>query len=148
LATSNKNFKVKNGLDVSGAATASSFVKNGGTATEFLMADGSVSAGSGSSIEVSEIPPENPTNGSQWFDTIVERLNIYYSGRWITIATIDDTLTVPNHIHDENGLVVSTFIDGAGPDATPQGTVADGGTPFTTDWENTFNGGFAVSNYS
>lgn len=45
MATSNKNFKVKNGLDVSGAATASSFVKPGGTSGQFLMADGSVSDG-------------------------------------------------------------------------------------------------------
>jgi len=41
LATSNKNFRVKNGLDVAGAATADSFVKVGGTSDEFLMADGS-----------------------------------------------------------------------------------------------------------
>jgi hypothetical protein len=43
LATSNKNFKVKNGLDVSGAATANSFIKAGGTSVQFLKADGSVS---------------------------------------------------------------------------------------------------------
>ena len=45
MATSNKNFKVKNGLDVGGAATATSFVKDGGSASEFLMADGTVSTG-------------------------------------------------------------------------------------------------------
>jgi hypothetical protein len=41
LATSNKNFKVKNGLDVAGATSANSFVKTGGTSSQFLMADGS-----------------------------------------------------------------------------------------------------------
>jgi hypothetical protein len=45
LATSNKNFKVKNGLDVGGATTATSFVKDGGSASEFLMADGTVLTG-------------------------------------------------------------------------------------------------------
>jgi hypothetical protein len=42
LATSNKNFRVKHGLDVTGNASASSFVKLGGHSAQFLMADGSV----------------------------------------------------------------------------------------------------------
>jgi hypothetical protein len=39
------NLKVRQNATVSGTATASSFVKDGGTSSQFLMADGSVSTG-------------------------------------------------------------------------------------------------------
>jgi hypothetical protein len=37
-----KNFKVKNGIDAGGAITGTSIVKSGGTSSQFLKADGSV----------------------------------------------------------------------------------------------------------
>jgi hypothetical protein len=52
LATSNKNFRVKHGLDVTGNASASSFVKLGGHSAQFLMADGSVMEGVGVNYNV------------------------------------------------------------------------------------------------
>jgi microcystin-dependent protein len=81
LATSNKNFKVKNGLDVSGAATANSFVKTGGTAAQFLKADGSVSEGS--SAQVSETAPSSPAEGDIWFNSSNTITYVYYDGFWI-----------------------------------------------------------------
>jgi microcystin-dependent protein len=83
LATSNKNFKVKNGLDVSGAATASSFVKTGGTSDEFLMADGSVSEGGGGSLEVSETPPSSPSEGDIWYNSTTGQTFVYYDSFWV-----------------------------------------------------------------
>jgi microcystin-dependent protein len=85
LATSNKNFKVKNGLDVSGTATASSFVKTGGTSDEFLMADGSVSAGGGGggSLEVSETPPSSPSEGDIWYNSQTGQTFVYYDSFWV-----------------------------------------------------------------
>ena len=85
MATSNKNFKVKNGLDVSGTATASSFVKTGGTSAEFLMADGSVSAGSGGggSLEVSETPPSSPSEGDIWYNSQTGQTFVYYDSFWV-----------------------------------------------------------------
>jgi hypothetical protein len=85
LATSNKNFKVKNGLDVSGTATASSFVKTGGTSADFLMADGSVSAGGGggSSLEVSETPPASPSLGDIWYNSSSGKTFVYYDSYWV-----------------------------------------------------------------
>ena len=52
MATSNKNFRVKHGLDVTGNASASSFVKLGGHSAQFLMADGSVMEGVGVNYNV------------------------------------------------------------------------------------------------
>ena len=83
MATSNKNFKVKNGLDVSGTATASSFVKTGGTSAEFLMADGSVSAGGGGSLEVSQTPPISPSEGDIWYNSQTGQTFVYYDSFWV-----------------------------------------------------------------
>jgi hypothetical protein len=48
MATVNKDFRVKNGLIVeSGSVTAPSIIKTGGTSSQYLMADGSVSTGGG-----------------------------------------------------------------------------------------------------
>jgi microcystin-dependent protein len=84
LATSNKNFKVKNGLDVSGTATASSFVKTGGSSDEFLMADGSVSeGGGGGSLEVSQTPPASPSEGDIWYNSQTGQTFVYYDSFWV-----------------------------------------------------------------
>ena len=83
MATSNKNFKVKNGLDVSGAATAESFVKTGGSAAQFLMADGSVSEGGGGSLEVSQTPPDSPSEGDIWYNSTTGQTFVYYDSFWV-----------------------------------------------------------------
>jgi microcystin-dependent protein len=87
LATSNKNFKVKNGLDVSGAATASSFVKTGGSAAQFLMADGSISENAGGSVEVSPTPPESPSEGDIWYNSTTGQTFVYYDSFWVENVT-------------------------------------------------------------
>ena len=86
MATSNKNFKVKNGLDVSGAATAESFVKTGGSAAQFLMADGSISDGAGS-LEVSPTPPESPSEGDIWYNSTTGQTFVYYDSFWVENVT-------------------------------------------------------------
>ena len=90
MATSNKNFKVKNGLDVSGAATASSFVKTGGTSAQFLMADGSISSGGGGgggSLEVSQTPPSSPSLGDIWYNSQTGQTFVYYDSYWVENIT-------------------------------------------------------------
>jgi hypothetical protein len=154
LAAVDKDFKVKNGLRVTGDAVIGGTISAATpTSPEHLTTKGyvdSILAESGG-IVVGSTPPEDPNNGDLWFDTLVERVNVYYNGLWLTIATIDDTLTIPDHIHDTsidgNGLIVTTFVD-AGSFNDPQGTGVDGGDPYTTDWANTFNGGIAVDNFN
>ena len=41
------SINISGGVNVAGIVTASSFVKTGGTASQYLMADGSVSSGGG-----------------------------------------------------------------------------------------------------
>jgi hypothetical protein len=81
LATSNKNFKVKNGLDVGGAAEASSFVKTGGAANQFLKADGSIS--NGGSAQVSATPPSYPASGDLWYNSETGQVFVYYDSYWV-----------------------------------------------------------------
>jgi hypothetical protein len=154
MATVDKDFKVKNGLQVNGDAVINGTISAATpTLSNHVATKAYVDAISGgtSGIVVGSTPPEDAINGSLWFDTLVERVNVYYDGQWLTIATIDDTLEIPDHIHDTsidgNGLIVTTFVDG-GSFNDPQGTGVDGGTPFTTVWVNEFIGGIAIDNYN
>jgi hypothetical protein len=152
LATVNKDFKVKNGLQVNGDAVINGTVSAANpTASGHLATKAYVDAAASSGIPSGATPPEDPENGNLWFDTLTERVNVHYNGSWLTIATIDDTLNIPDHIHDTsidgNGLIVTTFVDG-GSFNSPQGTGVDGGTPFTTVFINTFTGGIAVDNFN
>jgi hypothetical protein len=151
LSTFDKDFKVKNGIQVAGDGIFGGTISAATpTSSSHLATKGYVDALAGG-IPVGTQSPENPNDGDLWFDTLTERVNVYYSGTWITIATIDDTLTIPDHIHDTsidgNGLIVTTFVDG-GSFNSPQGTAADGQFPETTDWARTFNGGIAIDNYN
>jgi hypothetical protein len=86
-----------------------------------------------------------------WFDTLTQRVNVYYEQNWLTIASIDDTLNLPDHIHDTsidgNGLIVTTFVS-AGSFNDPQGTSIDGGEANTVVFTQTFDGGLAVDNFN
>jgi hypothetical protein len=151
LATVNKDFKVKNGLQVNGDAVIGGTVSGATpTASDHLTTKEYVDALVGG-MPVGVTPPEDPDNGDLWFDTLVDRINVYYEGQWMTIATIDDTLTIPDHIHDTsidgNGLIVTQFISG-GSFNEPQGTPVSGGAPNTVSFSDTYDGGIAVDNFN
>lgn len=153
MATIDKDFKVKNGIQVAGNAVVVGNITSAAPVldahlTTKLYVDSLIASGS---VAVGSVAPSNPTNGMQWLDTIVERLNVYYEGTWRTIATIDDTLNIANHIHDTsidgNGFIVTRFVD-AGSIFEPQGTSVSGGSPDTTDFADTYNGGIVVDNFN
>jgi hypothetical protein len=102
-------------------------------------------------MTVSSTAPSSPTNGSQWLDTLTNRVNFYYDGTWYTQATIDDTNTLPQHIHDTaidgTGFIVSQFYE-AGSFNSPLGVGIDAGGPSTTEWTVVFDGGSAVDNFN
>jgi hypothetical protein len=102
-------------------------------------------------MAVGTTPPSSPTNGTQWLDTLTNRVNFYYNGTWYTQATIDDTQNLPQHIHDTaidgTGFIVSRFYDGSTFNA-PQGSGIDAGGPSTTTWTVVFDGGTVIDNFN
>lgn len=151
MATVDKDFKVKNGLVVTNGGTFGGAVTVG-TPTEATHAvtKSYVDALAGG-IPVANTAPSSPDNGDLWFDTLTQRVNVYYEQNWLTIASIDDTLNLPDHIHDTsidgNGLIVTTFLS-AGSFNDPQGTSLDGGSANTVVFTQTFDGGLAVDNFN
>ena len=151
MATVDKDFKVKNGLQVANGGSFGGAVTVG-TPTEanHAVTKSYVDALAGG-IPVANTAPSSPDNGDLWFDTLTQRVNVHYNGTWLTIATIDDTLSLPDHIHDTsidgNGLIVTTFISG-GSFNDPQGTGIDGGEANTVTFTQTFDGGIAVDNFN
>jgi len=153
MATVEKDFKVKNGLIVTdGGAFGGAVTVGTPTLADHAVTKSYVDAlVSEVSVPVESIAPSSPENGEMWFDTTTQRLNVYYSGSWLTIAAIDDTLNLPQHIHDTSidgsGLIVSTFIS-SGSFNEPQGTGLDAGSPSTSVWTTVLDGGIAVDNYN
>ena len=151
MATVDKDFKVKNGLQVAnggsfgGAVVVGSPTENNHAATKEYVDSltGSMAVGS--------TAPLSPQNGDQWFDTLTLRVNVYYKGSWLTMATIDDTLNLPQHIHDTaidgTGFIVSQFVTG-GSFNDPQGTPVSGGDYSTNSWATTYDGGIATDNFN
>ena len=151
MATSNKDFKVKNGIQVAGDATIGGTISAATpTADSHVVTKSYLEANTGR-IPVSASAPSSPTDGMLWFDTTLERVNVYYSGIWITIATIADAEVLQDHIHDTsiegNGLIVTTFIEG-GTVSEPQSLSVQAGSPSTTTWDETWSGGLATDNYN
>jgi hypothetical protein len=151
MATVDKDFKVKNGLVVANGGTFGDAVTVGApTLAEHAATKEYVDSLTGS-MAVGQTAPSSPTNGTQWLDTLTNRVNFYYEGSWYTQATIDDTLTLPQHIHDTaidgTGLIVSTFVEGGGFNS-PQSSPVDGGGPDTTEFALTLDGGSAVDNFN
>lgn len=150
MATVEKDFKVKNGLNVAnggsfgGAVTIADPTEAAHAATKSYVDSvaGNVVAGASA--------PSSPIDGTQWFDTSLSRLKIYYNGAWVVMASYDDAINIPQHIHDTSiggsGLIVSLFTEGGGSN-DPQVNTLDAGGPDTTEWAIVLDGGSAESNF-
>lgn len=152
MATVEKDFKVKNGIQVALGGSFGGAVEVGApTLPSHAVTKEYVDSIAGS-ITVASTAPESPTDGTQWLDTITKRVNFYYDGTWYTAATIDDTLNLPQHIHDTaidgTGLIVTTFREGGSIPASPMSTGLDGGSPDSTTFDVVFDGGSPVDNFN
>ena len=152
MATVNKDFRVKHGIIVADGGTFGSTVT---VATPTLDTHAAtklyVDTAVGSpQLPVSDTQPVSPSNGDLWFDSVTERIHVYYSSQWIAIATLEDSEILPNHIHDTaidgTGLVVSRFID-AGFYYEP-GVLVSAGLYNTTEFAETYDGGSATDNFN
>ena len=150
MATVNKDFRVKHGLAVAeggtfgGTVTVATPTENTHAATK-LYVDNAVGIPTVPTTE-----PVSPSNGDLWFDTLTERVHVYYGGEWIAIATLEDAETLNDHIHDTSidgsGLIVSTFISGGS--YNEPGVLVSGGLYNTATFEATYDGGVATDNFN
>ena len=153
MATANKDFKVKHGLDVTQGGTF------GGTVTVatptldthavtklYVDSKGAVAAPASTA-------PANPVNGQLWFDTVSRHVSVYSTDQaeWIMIATFSDTADLRQHIHDTaidgTGLIVSIFQDAGFYDSIFTSTEIAGF--YDSDyWNNSYDGGSPLDNFS
>ena len=146
MATVNKDFKVKHGLNVAEGGTFGSAVvvgtptENTHAATKLYVDSKGVLVGTASSA------PADAVNGQLYIDTIQNRLYFYYNSQWNTLALLDDTLGIEQHIHDTaidgTGLIVSTFKDAGF--YNEAGAAEDAGFYNTNSWSVTYDGGIAT----
>lgn len=151
MATLDKDFKVKNGLFVTNGGTFGDVVIVGTpTEPEHAATKAYVDENVGG-MPVLDTPPNSPSNGQMYFDSVTSHINIYYNGEWIMIATLADAEVLPQHIHDTaidgTGFVVSRFYD-AGYYNSAQATSASGGFYNTASWVEVWDGGSAVDNFN
>jgi len=151
MATLDKDFRVKNGLVVTNGGTFGEAVTVGSPTQNSHAATKEYVDSLTGSMAVGTTAPSSPTNGTQWLDTLTNRVNFYYEGTWYTQATIDDTNNLPEHIHDTaidgTGFIVSQFYN-AGSFNSPLGVGLDSGGPSQTTWTVVFDGGSAVDNFN
>jgi hypothetical protein len=152
VSTVNKDFKVKNGLIVGLGASFGGVVSVATpTLANHAVTKEYVDNLTGSpSIPVSDNAPASPTNGDLWFDSVTQRVHVYYNNEWLAIATLSDAEVLQDHIHDTsidgNGLIVSMFMSGGSYDEP--GVLVGAGSYNTTSWENTWDGGTATDNFN
>ena len=152
MTTTNRDFKVKHGLDVAqggtfgGTVTVGTPTQNTHAATKLYV--DTLTAASG--ITVGATAPESPSNGNMWFDTLTERVHVYYGSQWVAIATLEDAEVLQDHIHDTSidgsGLIVSTFVSGGA--YNEPGVLVSAGLYNTVSWEETWIGGEAIDNFN
>jgi hypothetical protein len=152
VTTTNRDFKVKHGLDVAqggtfgGTVTVGTPTQNTHAATKLYVDTATASGG----ITVGATAPASPSNGNMWFDTLTERVHVYYGSQWVAIATLEDAEVLQDHIHDTSidgsGLIVSTFVSGGA--YNEPGVLVSAGLYNTVSWEETWIGGEAIDNFN
>jgi hypothetical protein len=150
VATFNRDFRVKHGINVAdggtfgGTVTVATPTENAHATTK-LYVDTAVG-----SPTIGTTQPVSPVNGSLWFDTLTERVHVYYNSEWVAIATLEDAEILQDHIHDTSidgsGLIVSTFISGGA--YNEPGVLVSAGLYNTSVFEATYDGGVATDNFN
>ncbi len=152
MATVNKDFRVKHGLNVALGGTFGSAVTVG-TPTENAHAATKLyvdSATAGSTMTVASTAPATPSNGQLWFDTITERVYVYYTSEWVAMATLEDAEVLQEHIHDTaiggTGQIATTFVDAGY--YYEAGSLINAGFYNTLSWDLEYVGGEADQVYN
>jgi len=146
MATVNKDFRVKHGLIVADGATFGGTVTVA-TPTENTHATTKLYVDSKPLlVATASTSPADAVNGQLYVDTQENRLLFFYNGQWNTLALLQDTLEIAQHIHDTaiggTGLIVSTFVDAGF--YNEAGGEEDAGFYNTNSWASTYDGGIAT----
>lgn len=152
MSTTNRDFKVKHGLSVAEGGTFGQAVIVGtptlsthATTKEYVDNKEIIIPQGNTAPSV-----ENSSDGELFIDTQNNRLLFYYNGQWNTVALLQDTLEIPQHIHDTaiggTGLIVSTFKDAGF--YNEAGSVEDAGFYNTNSWSTVYDGGIATEVYN
>ena len=158
MATIDKDFKVKNGLNVAttgtfgGVVTVATPTKNTHATTK-LYVDTAVASISANIFPTESTAPVSPVDGQVYFDTVTQHLSIYSTDAadWIMIATFDDTANLRQHIHDTaidgTGLITTVFQDaGAYDDVSSSTQIA--GFYDSVEWLTSYDGGSPLDNFN
>ncbi len=150
MATTNRDFKVKHGLSVVEGGTFGQAVTVG-TPTENTHAATKLYIDTKAPVAPAlSTAPSTPVDGQLWFDTLTERVHVYYGSQWVAIATLEDAETLADHIHDTaidgSGLIVSTFVSGGA--YNEPGVLVSAGLYNTASFEATYDGGTAIDNFN
>ncbi len=146
MATVNKDFRVKHGINVADGGTFGSTVtvatptENTHAATKLYVDSKPLLVSTAASA------PAEAVDGQLYIDTVEDRLAFYVNGQWYTLALLQDTTEIAQHIHDTaidgTGLIVSTFADAGF--YNEAGAEEDAGFYNTNSWASTYNGGIAT----
>jgi VCBS repeat-containing protein len=75
---------------------------------------------------------------------------MYLNSAWVAIATLQDSQTLQDHIHDTSidgtGLIVSVFVQGG--TYNEAGALVEAGVYNTTVWSQTWDGGISIDNFN
>ena len=146
MATVNKDFRVKHGIAVAqggtfgGTVTVATPTENVHAATKLYVDSKPLLVSTASNA------PAEAVDGQLYIDTTTDRLAFYVDGQWYTLALLQDTTDIPQHIHDTaiggTGLITSTFVDAGF--YYEAGNVEDAGFYNTNSWALTYDGGIAT----
>ena len=158
MATVDKDFKVKNGLNVAttgtfgGVVTVATPTQNAHATTK-LYVDTAISGIVSNVLPTESTAPVSPVDGQVYFDTVTRHLSIYSTDAadWIMIATFDDTANLRQHIHDTaidgTGLITTVFQDaGAYDDVFSSTQIA--GFYDSVEWLTSYDGGSPLDNFN
>ena len=158
MATTDRDIKVKNGLNVAttgtfgGTVTVATPTQNTHATTK-LYVDTAIAGASAGVIPTESSNPATPVDGQIYFNTTTQHLSVYSTDAadWIMIATFADTADLQQHIHDTsidgNGLITTTFLE-AGFYYSIFSSSLDGGNYATTEWLVSYDGGSPVDNFN
>jgi hypothetical protein len=150
MTTTDKDFKVKNGLVVSLGGTF------GGTVTvaaptELQHAATKQYVDNSAGVTVSETDPAITRDGQFYLNSLDNHLAVSFNNVWIKLATFADTAEMRQHIHDTaidgTGLVVTIFQDAGFYNSIPS-SLQDAGGYNLTEWGVIYDGGVPTDNFN